>query len=98
MGVARLLAHALKTVITAVPVFPSLVAEIIAVPAATPVTSPVLLTDATAVLEEVQLTVRPERTLPPASSVAAVSCCVELTPTDAVAGVTVTEPTGGGAT
>jgi hypothetical protein len=46
----------------------------------------------------VHATVLPVRTVPPPSSVAAVSCCVFPTITVAVVGVTVTVATGGGMT
>src|SRR5256886_16264711 len=49
------------TVTTAAPLFPSLVAAIVADPAARPVTSPAPLTVATLVLLEAQVTTRPER-------------------------------------
>src|SRR6266568_2969116 len=82
------------TVIAAVPLLPSLVAVIVAGPAATAVTSPLALTVATAVLPLDQLIVRPESELPFASFGVAVSCIVWPTCTDAVAGVTVTDATG----
>ena len=46
------------TVTSRVPVFPSAAAEIVAVPAATPVTKPELLTVATLAADVVQVTVR----------------------------------------
>src|SRR5256885_7391847 len=55
------------TVIAEVPLFPSLVAVIMAVPGVTPDTSPLLLTVATVVLELDHVTVRPERGAPLAS-------------------------------
>src|SRR2546430_4518576 len=55
------------TVTDEVPLFPSLVAVIVAVPGVTPDTSPPLLTVATVVLELDHVTVRPERGAPPAS-------------------------------
>src|SRR5438552_1975726 len=82
------------TVTLAVPLFPSLVAVIIADPAATPVTSPAAETVAIAVFELVQLITRPLSTLPAASLVTALSCVVAPTKTFAVAGLTVTEATG----
>src|SRR6266487_6664716 len=60
------------TVMAAVPLCPSLVAVIVAGPAARAVTRPLLLTVATEVLELVQVTVRPVRRLPPASRSVAV--------------------------
>src|SRR3954470_21227102 len=75
---------------------PSLVAVIVAGPAATPVTRPVAFTVATAVLELDQVTMRPVSGLPAASFVAAASCWVAPLTTVAVAGVTVTVATGTG--
>ena len=60
------------TVIEAVPVLPSLVAVIVAVPAATPLTRPLLETAAIDGSLDVHVTVRPVRTLPLASFVVAV--------------------------
>src|SRR6266699_256579 len=82
------------TVIAAVPLCPSLVAVIVADPAATPVTSPLPLTVAAAVLLLCQVTVRPASELPFASLGVAVSCTVLPVVTVADAGVTVTEATG----
>src|SRR6266516_350047 len=82
------------TVIVAVPLCPSDVAVIVAEPAATPVTSPLALTVATAVLPLDQLIVRPESELPFASFGVAASCIVWPAGTDAVAGLTVTDATG----
>src|SRR5438552_3828594 len=62
------------TVIAAVPLCPSLVAVTVAAPAATPVTCPLPLTVATAVLPLGQVIVRPESELPFASFGAAASC------------------------
>ena len=59
-----------------VPLFPSLVAVIVADPGVTPETRPLLLTVATAVLELDHVTVRPESGVPPASLGVAVSCTV----------------------
>src|SRR5256714_2427723 len=66
----------LVTVIDAVPLFPSLVAVIVAEPGVTPDTSPAPLTVATAVLLLDQVTVRPESVLPLASFSVALSCTV----------------------
>src|SRR5215831_9292470 len=85
------------TVIDAVPLLPSLVAVIVAVPAATPVTSPPLLTVAVPVAPLDQVMLRPVRTLPFASLVVAASWTVFPTATEALAGLTVTVATGGGA-
>src|SRR5205809_597095 len=82
------------TVIVEGPLFPSLVAVIVAVPAALPVTSPLALTVATAVFVLPPLTVRPDNGLPLASFEVAVSCTVWPTCTDAVPGLTVTDATG----
>src|SRR5438067_9824380 len=62
------------TVTDEVPLFPSLVAVIVAEPGVTPETRPLLLTVATAVLELDHVTVRPESGAPPASFGVAVSC------------------------
>src|SRR6059058_5396500 len=82
------------TVIVAVPLCPSEVAVIVTEPAATPVTNPLALTVATAVLPLAQVIVRPESELPFASFGAAASCIVWPTCTVAVAGLTVTDATG----
>jgi hypothetical protein len=82
------------TVIAALPTLLSLVALICAVPAATPVTSPVLETVAMLLLVEAQVMPRPLRTLPFASFVIAASCRVDLACTAALAGETVTDATG----
>ena len=62
--------------IAAVPLLPSLVAVIVTDPAATPVTSPLALTVAIAVLLLAQVTVRPDSALPAESFGVAVSCTV----------------------
>src|SRR5206468_2734991 len=62
--------------------------------AATVVTRPLPLTDATPGALLVQVTTRPARGFPPASLGDAVSCTVCPTCTLAVAGLTVTEATG----
>src|SRR5437773_944620 len=82
------------TVMTDVPLCPSLVAVIVAEPAATPLTSPLPLTVAADVLLLCQVTVRPTSGLPFASLGVAVSG--RLLPADTVpdAGVSVTEATG----
>src|SRR5216110_1661419 len=77
------------TVTVAVPLCPSEVAVIVTEPAATPVTNPLALTVATAVLPLAQVIVRPESELPFASFGAAASCIVWPTCTVAVAGLTV---------
>src|SRR5436190_23009728 len=86
------------TVMAAVPLCPSLVAVIVAEPATTPVTSPLALTVATAVLLLDHVIVRPDSALPLASFGVAVSWTVCRAGTLAVAGLTVTEATGTGTT
>src|SRR5437899_2345974 len=81
------------TVIAAVPLCPSLVAVIVAEPAAIPVTRPLALTTAAAVLSLDHVTARPERVLPFASLGVAVSCTVLPAATLAEAGETATEAT-----
>jgi hypothetical protein len=61
------------TVTADVPLLPSLVAVIVADPAATPVTSPVALTVAIGGAPELHVTTRPVSTPPIESSVVAVS-------------------------
>jgi hypothetical protein len=85
---------AIVTVTEAVPLFPSLVAVIVAEPAATPVTTPLDDTVAIPVFELAHVTVRPESTAPFASYVVAVSCTVCPTLTLGVEGETLTEATG----
>jgi hypothetical protein len=87
-------------VIDDVPVFVSLVAVIVTVPTPTAVTRPLEDTVATAMLSELHVTTRSVSTVPVASFVTAVSCCVGVTPSTrlAVAGVTVTVATGTGST
>jgi hypothetical protein len=80
------------TLTTDVPIFPSLVAEIVAVPVETAVTSPFASTVA-AELSDVQVKVRPVRAAPLASLATAVSCCVFPITTLAEAGLTVTVAT-----
>jgi hypothetical protein len=84
------------TVIADVPVFVSLVAVIVAVPAPTAVTKPFPSTVATFPSLELHVTVRPVRTLLLTSVSVAVSCCVGVIPTIrlAVGGVTATALTG----
>src|SRR5438046_773582 len=82
------------TVTDEVPLLPSLVAVIVAVPGVTPDTSPLLLTVATVVLELDHVTVRPESGFPPASFGVPVSCTVWPACTDAEGGVTSTVATG----
>jgi len=82
----------------AVPLLPSQAAVMIAVPAATAVTSPVPFTVATPALLLVHVTVRPVRTFPLASLGVAVSCAVRPISILAVAWLTVTDATGTTAT
>src|ERR1041384_3775229 len=82
------------TVTAALPLLPSLVAVIVTEPTATPVTRPVALTVAIAVLLLAHVTTRPVKVLPAESLVTAESCCVPVTTTVAVAGLTVTVATG----
>src|SRR5207249_5658119 len=84
------------TVIAAVPLCPSLVAVIVAEPAAAPLTRPLLLTVATAVLLLDHVTLRPDSRFPFASLSVAVSCTAWPACTVADAGVTVTDATGAG--
>src|SRR6266516_6798538 len=86
------------TVIAALPLLPSLAAVMLAVPAASAVTSPLPFTVATPGASLDQVIVRPESGLPLASSSVAVSCCVAPAYIDAVAGLTLTEATGTGFT
>src|SRR5438477_1719772 len=82
------------TVTADVPFLPSLVAVIVAEPAATPVTSPLPLTVATPVLLLDQVTTRPEHGVPFASFGVAVSCTVWPACTVGAAGLTLTKATG----
>jgi len=79
------------------PVFPSLVATIFAVPGATPVTTPVVeLIVAIPTALDIHDTVRPVSTLPLASLVTALACVVAPTEIVGDARLTVTEATGAG--
>jgi hypothetical protein len=85
------------TVIVAVPLWPSLVAVIVATPKLTADTRPVLaFTVAIAGASELQATERPESTSPAESLVVAVSCSVLPDATLADSGDTVTVATGAG--
>src|SRR6266513_2149363 len=86
------------TVIRAVPLFPSLVAMIVAEPAVFAVTSPLPFTLATVVSLDAQVMTRPVSGLPFASVGVALSCTVCPVATLAVAGATVTDATGALAT
>src|SRR2546421_8671378 len=78
----------------AVPLWPSLVAVIVAEPATFPVTSPVPVSVATGVLLLAHVTERPVRMLPLASRRVALSCTVWPAGTLADAGLTVPDATG----
>jgi hypothetical protein len=82
------------TVTVEVPNIPSLVPVMVTTPALTPVTTPLGETTAMALSLLDQLTARPVRVLPLASSVVAVSCTVEPMSTAAVDGDTFTVATG----
>lgn len=88
------------TVIVAaeVPETPSDVAVIVADPAATPVTSPLLETVATLGALLCQVTTRPVRTELPTSRTVAVNCCVASAAIVKDDGATVTVATAGGVT
>jgi hypothetical protein len=86
------------TLTVAVPVFPSLVAVIVAVPRATPLTKPPEVTVAMPVLSELHVMARPVRTAPFASRVVAVRVAVAAIKTFVVGGATVTVLTGAGVT
>jgi len=88
-------ATAANTVKLDVPLFPSLVAVIVAVPAIFPVTTPDELTVATFVADDCHVTVRPVSVLPLASFKVAVSGVVDPIVTLDGSGVTVTVFTGG---
>jgi len=85
-------------VIVAVPLLPSLVAVIVAVPTPPPDTSPLPLTEATDALLVAHVTTRPLSELPFASWGIAASCVVCPTVTVAAAGLTITAATGTGVT
>ncbi len=84
------------TVIVEVPVCPSAVAEMVAVPAEIPATIPEVVTEATMVEEVDQVMGRPCRVLPAASIATALNCVAPPTFTLAVAGVTATRATAAG--
>src|SRR5665213_842114 len=97
-GVSVTVATGASATVTGVPTLcPSLVAVIVALPAATPVTialAPVAETLAIDGTLDVQVTVRPASTFPPASFVTAVSVAVPPTSKLALVGVTVMDATG----
>src|SRR5439155_17375716 len=82
------------TVTATLPAFPSIVAVIVADPAAPPVTRPLVVTVATPVLLLVHVTGRPVSVVPAESCGVAVSCTVCPTCRLAVAGDTATDATG----
>ena len=82
------------TVTLDVPLWPSLVAVIVAEPAPAPVTRPLPLTDATDALLLLHVITRPDSTLPLASLAVAVSCTVCPVCRLADVGATVTVATG----
>src|SRR5712664_3124445 len=84
----------LDTVTAAVPLWPSLVAVIVATPTATLVTSPLAEIAATALLLVVHVTTRPMSGVPFASLGVAVSCTAPPMNTFGVAGLTTTDATG----
>src|SRR3989449_1227992 len=91
------------TVTAEVALFPSLVAVMVAEPAATPVTTPTFtcplaVTVATAALLVAHVTTRPLNGFPLASRSVAVSCTACPTPALTVAGLTLTDATGMGFT
>src|SRR5512145_2705489 len=96
--VSMVLENAPLTVTLAVPTRPSLVAAIVTVPAATPLTKPVSVTVAIAPSLVAHVTTRPVNSLPFASFSVGVSSSVAPTNTVPVAGDTVTVATGAGVT
>jgi hypothetical protein len=78
--------------------WPPVAARIWALPGATAVTRPLADTVATPVLSELQITVRPVRTLPAASRAIAVACVVWASVMVLETRVTVTDATGIGDT
>jgi len=81
------------TVAVALPLFPSLVAVMVAVPGPTPVTSPLPLTVATLELLEDQFTVRPPRVCPPPPFKATANWCAPPTVNVTLEGETSTSDT-----
>src|SRR5258705_4607220 len=82
------------TVKADVPLFPSLVAVIVAAPAATPVTRPLAFTVAIAGVLDAQVMTRPVSGAPVESMVTAESCRVDATRMLATAGLSATVATG----
>lgn len=83
-----------STTTAEVPDLPSLVAVIVALPPATPVTMPDVVTVATPELDVPHVMVRPVSTLPAESLSVALSCAFAPTASVSFFGVTVTEDTG----
>ena len=90
----RLATGTFDTVMVATPVFPSHVAVMVTVPAATAVTTPLALMVATAASPVAQVTVRPGSAAPCAFTGVAASCTVPPTMTELLAGETTTALTG----
>jgi hypothetical protein len=84
------------TVIALDPDLPSLVAVMVALPAATPVTTPLLETEAMVWSDDDHDTVRPDSAFPAASLTVAVRVCVPPSCNEAVGGSTLTVATGPG--
>lgn len=84
------------TVTVAVPLFPSLLAVIVAVPTATAVTTPLLDTVAMAVGLDAHVTIRPDNSVPFTSRTVAESVLVPPITMVALVGLTTTDPTGVG--
>jgi hypothetical protein len=82
------------TVIVALPLFPSLVAVMLAVPTETAVTAPSAEIVAMAVLPELHVTARPVSVAPFASSVVAVACAVPTAVMEFGVSATLTAATG----
>jgi hypothetical protein len=95
---ATLATGATATVMAEVPAFPSLVAVMVVLPAATAVTTPDVETVATPVALLDQVTARPVSTALLASVSVAVNACVPPTIIDALVGETATFATGATAT
>ena len=101
VGASEALTLATGTAVTVsppVPLRPSLVAVIVALPTASAVTRPLLFTVATDVFELLHAIARPVSTVFTASRVTAVACVVPPTVTDVAANDTVTVATGAAVT
>ncbi len=95
-GLTLTVATGTVTVTAAEPLWPSLVAVIVAVPASTPVTTPLPFTVAVPASSLAHVTTRPSSTFPLASRTVAVSCSVCPAITFADAGLTLTDATAAG--